>query len=359
MLVRERESERTPGQLTGYAVALRPSAGAGAGATAEGRPVFYGGGKLAPDLTLPQLQARWAGHDDDVSRGYDGTATGVASAAATGSTGSTAAPAVSAGGRVELSDVERRQLWTRAENDVRHATATVNAALREGASAHQLAEATDAAWAANDYLAATARLVEGRGGAGPLAGAARHYDRAARQPGGRPPVAGRAGTRLRQGAALLALAGAAGRHETTSLLGLLTQLQRLADRVQVLREAQGRAWQARGARLAAEGLQHAVSHYGSRLPNPASATGSAAAISTPLRSSPTPPQATAREATPQPGGDIGSDSDQEQSAARRAQAGFPSRLTGLPARPVPDPRARTGPRQGGTEPPHTTRGAQR
>ncbi len=52
MLVRER---RDPdGALAGYAVA-RPN-GPEEG---EAAPVFYGGGKLAPDLTLPKLQARW------------------------------------------------------------------------------------------------------------------------------------------------------------------------------------------------------------------------------------------------------------------------------------------------------------
>jgi hypothetical protein len=48
LLVRERHSERNPGEITGLAVAL-------AGTTdAEGKPVYFGGGKLAADLTLPE-----------------------------------------------------------------------------------------------------------------------------------------------------------------------------------------------------------------------------------------------------------------------------------------------------------------
>ncbi len=48
-------SEKHPGQITGYAVALP-------GQSAQGQPIWFGGGKLAPDLTLPQLQRRWRSH---------------------------------------------------------------------------------------------------------------------------------------------------------------------------------------------------------------------------------------------------------------------------------------------------------
>ena len=55
VLVRERHSTSSPGEVTGYAVGLP-------GHTArDGGVVWYGGGKLAPDLTLPKLRARWAG----------------------------------------------------------------------------------------------------------------------------------------------------------------------------------------------------------------------------------------------------------------------------------------------------------
>lgn len=48
-----------PGEITGYSVALPGDT------TADGRggrrPVWYGGGKLASDLTLPRLRRRWVG----------------------------------------------------------------------------------------------------------------------------------------------------------------------------------------------------------------------------------------------------------------------------------------------------------
>ena len=54
VLVKHRLSTRNPGQITGYAVALP-------GDTSQaGEPVWYGGGKLAADLTLPKLRQRWA-----------------------------------------------------------------------------------------------------------------------------------------------------------------------------------------------------------------------------------------------------------------------------------------------------------
>jgi len=53
VLVRERYSTQIAGQVTGYAVAL-PRDGD------RPEPIWFGGGKLAPDLSLPELQRRWA-----------------------------------------------------------------------------------------------------------------------------------------------------------------------------------------------------------------------------------------------------------------------------------------------------------
>jgi hypothetical protein len=53
LLVKERTSERAPRELTGYAVA-RPG-----DRNRAGLPVWYGGGKLAADLSLPRLTRRW------------------------------------------------------------------------------------------------------------------------------------------------------------------------------------------------------------------------------------------------------------------------------------------------------------
>ena len=53
LLVRKRFSTRNPGEVTGYAVALPHDT------TQAGAPVWFGGGKLAADLTLPKLRCRW------------------------------------------------------------------------------------------------------------------------------------------------------------------------------------------------------------------------------------------------------------------------------------------------------------
>ncbi|HEY5986557.1 MAG TPA: hypothetical protein VIV12_09290 [Streptosporangiaceae bacterium] len=51
--MRTRFSVRDPSQVTGYAVALP-------GDTARtGAPVWFGGGKLAAELSLPKLRCRW------------------------------------------------------------------------------------------------------------------------------------------------------------------------------------------------------------------------------------------------------------------------------------------------------------
>ncbi len=60
VLVRQRFSQRTAGELTGYAVAVPGDV------NVDGQPVWYGGGKLAADLTLPKLRRRWAGVDGAV-----------------------------------------------------------------------------------------------------------------------------------------------------------------------------------------------------------------------------------------------------------------------------------------------------
>ena len=55
MAIRKRYSTTSPGEVTGYAVGLpRHTA-------KDGGIVWYGGGKLAADLTLPKLRRRWAG----------------------------------------------------------------------------------------------------------------------------------------------------------------------------------------------------------------------------------------------------------------------------------------------------------
>ena len=53
VLVRKRLSTRCPGEVTGYSVALPDDT------ARDGGPVWFSGGKLAADLTLPRLRSRW------------------------------------------------------------------------------------------------------------------------------------------------------------------------------------------------------------------------------------------------------------------------------------------------------------
>ena len=53
VLIKFRTSSQDPDQVSGYAVALSDNV------NGDGRPIYFGGGRLAPDLTLPKLRARW------------------------------------------------------------------------------------------------------------------------------------------------------------------------------------------------------------------------------------------------------------------------------------------------------------
>ena len=252
LLVRERHSERNPGQITGYAVALPESVDVG------GQPIYFGGGKLAADLTLPKLRRRWEPAEPD------GSATAAGAGAAAGQPGqaasatSSASSATDAGSnqdRHRLTGEERAQIWEQA-------TAAAGTDPRAAA---------DAAWATSDFLASAARVVEGRRG-GPLTAAARQYDRAARELWGRLPAPSQAGQGLRAASVLLASARFVGRGENTQLLALLAQLAALSDAVIRLRENKDRAAQAAAARSAAEQLRLTSARRTSLQPGPAAAT---------------------------------------------------------------------------------------
>jgi hypothetical protein len=246
LLVRERMSERNPGEITGYAVALPDRYDAG------GKPIYFGGGKLAPDLSLPQLQRRWQG----AGAGRQST-TGPAAAAASRGAGS----GPQAGGRQVRSDrfglteIERLRIWKQATLAARTASEHIAASVADNPAA-----AADAAWAASDFLAAAGRVVEGRAG-GPLTDAAQQYDHAAREMFGRTPAPTAAGTGLRVAGRLLLSAQVAKPSELRQLLALLAQLSALTDAVTRLRETQQRAAQAQAARRAAEQLRDLTAGY--------------------------------------------------------------------------------------------------
>ncbi len=243
LLVRQRYSERNPGQVTGYAVALPESVDPG------GAPIYFGGGKLAADLTLPKLTRRWeaAVPAGNATTAAGGTAAGQPDQAASSSSSTSAGKPGE--DRHRLTGEERNRIWEQATVAAARATEQVR-----GAGGSDPRGAGDAAWAASDFLASAARVVEG-GRGGPLTAAAASYDRAARELWGRLPAPSQAGQGLRAASVLLASARFVGRGENTQLLALLAQLAALSDAVTRLRETQDRAAQAAAARGAAEQLR--------------------------------------------------------------------------------------------------------
>ena len=247
MLVHKRMSERNPGEVTGYAVALPDRYDTG------GKPIFFGGGKLASDLTVPRLRRRWEGVGAERH-----SATGPAAAAGRRAN----APAGPGQGirtdRFGLTEMERLRIWKQATLAASSASEHIAAS-----AAADPAAAADAAWAASDFLAAAGRVVEGRTG-GPLTDAAQQYDAAARGLFGKTPVPSAAGTGLRVAGRLLLAAHVAKPSETKQLLALLAQLAALTDAVTRLRETQQRAAQASAARQAAEELRAVTARYAPR-----------------------------------------------------------------------------------------------
>jgi hypothetical protein len=217
VLVRPRYSTKNPGQVTGYAVALPGDTGK------DGGPVWYGGGKLAADLSWPKIRQRWAG--------------------------SGPVPA----GRVTAA--ERDAIWDHAG----HVAAEAAAQIRVLAGTDP-AGAADAAWAASDTLHAAAAALGSR----ILRQAADAYDRAARAPYGRVPARSPAGDRLRQAARLLGALACLTRDPALTPVILITRLAALAEAVADLREAQRHAAQAAAARASAERLHAAARPAASR-----------------------------------------------------------------------------------------------
>lgn len=241
VLVRPRYSTTNPGEVTGYAVALRP---VGRDAADNRQPVWYGGGKLAPDLTFPRLRQRWTAS----------TCVGVSGHDERRRTGASAG-AIPSGRLLHLTASEREALWRAAVQAVETAQHAVRGAAGPGAGrgpdAH--ADAMAAAMGASDVLHAVSRLVERKRG-GPLREAAEHYDPASRSRRGQTPPPTATSWALRTAARGLLTAGIAKRQDTRQLLTLMTQLAGLAEAVARLRETERQAARAGAARRAAEQL---------------------------------------------------------------------------------------------------------
>ena len=208
VLVRKRFSVKNPGQVTGYSVALPGDT------TKDGGPVWYGGGKLAADLSWPKLRQRWTPHR--------------------------ATP-----GAAGLTAEERNAVWDHAARAAADAAAQIrNLAWTDPAAA------ADAAWATSDTLHVAAAVLGSR----ILRQAADAYDRAARSPYGRIPPPTPAGNQLRQAARLLSAFAYLTGDRSMAPIVLITRLAALAEAVAELRDAQQHAAQAAAARAAAEQL---------------------------------------------------------------------------------------------------------
>lgn len=229
VLVRKRYSTRNPSQVTGYAVGLRHHR------KHDGGVIWYGGGKLAADLTLPKLRGRWeprSGSTEHAAEHAPGARTG---------TGRRAASQLTAG--------ERNAIYAHAARQAAHAAEHIRHCARRDPG-----YAADAAWAAADALHSAARITNSRA----LRCAAEAYDRAARASFGRIPPRTRAGNSLRTAARTLALLERSGGDASMAALVLIGNLTALTMAVAELRQAQQQATRAASARAAAEHL-HAAS----------------------------------------------------------------------------------------------------
>lgn len=221
VLVRLRYSTINPREITGYSVGL-PSHRTPAGGT-----IWYGGGRLAPDLTLPRLRHRW-GRPTGQVRGHADVRSNVLDCA------------------------------THAVHSANAHMATLSATDPDRAAAIGVH--------ASDLLIALARSPAGRS-VGSLYGICDQFDHACRNSGPRQPPHTLAGNGLRSFARLIATLN---HIEMTSderiLLGLIRSMATLAETMAALRRAQDRLHQARSALAAAAGLREAAARVASQHP---------------------------------------------------------------------------------------------
>jgi len=218
VLVRTRHSSRDPGQVTGYAVALPGDIAKG------GDQVWYGGGKLAADLSLPKLRQRWP----------------------------------RPGAEDRFTAQERAAAWEHAVQTVDRASAHI----RELLTGSDPGAAADAAQATSSTLHAAAAALGSR----VLRQAADAYDRAARAPYGRIPPPTPAGDGLRRAARLLSAYGYITSDPSFRPLALIVRLAALAEAVADLRQTQQHAAQAASALRAAERLHASREFYAAPAP---------------------------------------------------------------------------------------------
>ena len=237
VLVRERRSEQDDSVVTGFAVAWPGDH------TADGEPVWFGGSKLAPELSWARLAARWS-ETEDTAPLLDDAGNEVTSSIAdrASSTQEPVEPRL-------LESGERQAALNQAA-----ACAHRGSRILRSADPDALTTADDVAAAGGDLVAVTGRLLEGRSD-GSVSRSADRYQRAARAQWGRSPAPSMAGGALRRAARDLARLGRLRPSERDGVVDLLRATASLIDALADLRESQARLEQAIAAREASTVLQ--------------------------------------------------------------------------------------------------------
>lgn len=240
LLVRPRFADGRTDVVTGYSVAERPVAGE--------RPIWYGGGHLARDLTLPRLRDGWPD-----------TPTGASEAAAEWAAAKRGRRPVAPGRETTAPDAEA---WTRQNEELRALVERLRAVpVDDRDTWATVARQTAGAFAA--WSNATEETP------GDLAAAADALSRSA-QTYRRTVRPTKAGTVAISGAAMLLASAARGGQGTVAQAAMIRQLLRLT---QAVYEASAAAEQARHARLLAHDTRARLVRVRDALPRPVEVDG--------------------------------------------------------------------------------------
>lgn len=244
LLVRPRFADGRTDVITGYSVAERPEAGE--------RPIWYGGGHLGRDLTLPRLRDGWPD-----------TPTGATDAAAEWNAAKRGRRAVAPGVEAREPDPEE---WSRRNDELRELVDRMRAVpVDDRDTWATVARQTAGAFAA--WSNATEETP------GDLAAASEALSRSA-QTYARTVRPQKAGTVAISGAAMLLASAMRGGQGTVAQAAMIRQLLRLT---QAVYEASVAAGQARQARLIAEDVRARLTRVRDALPAPMPA-GSVATV---------------------------------------------------------------------------------